>query len=489
MNFEFVYLKPEESVTLKIFNTLTGTVDRLIPGGIEKEKIEDYPPVTIYSCGPTVYSYAHIGNFRTFVFNDFLRRYLKFRGFKVDHAMNITDIDDKTIAGAREEKISLKEYTEKYTGFFMQDCNDLNIEEVEHIPRATDSIDAISDIIRKLDEKEIVYAKDRSLYFSISKFNDYGKLSRLDKREIKTGLRYDTDEYEKDDIRDFALWKTEIDREISWEIPQGRGRPGWHIECSAMARQIFGTTIDIHTGGVDLIFPHHENEIAQSEAAYQEQFVRHWIHVEHLLVDGTKMSKSKGNFYTLRDLLEQGYSARSVRYLLLSAHYKKQFNFTLQGLEQADHALSRIDNLVVRLRDNRSTTENNPELEIIIETFKNKFIETVDNDLNISGGLGILFDFIHSINSLISEDKLSVSDSRKIIDELNQIDTVFGFIVFPEKETDEVNKKRIEELVRERLEAKKSKNFDRADKIREALLSEGIVLEDTKDGTRWIKKK
>ncbi len=476
-------------MTLKIYNTLTGTVDRLIPGGIEKEKIEDYPPVTIYSCGPTVYSYAHIGNFRTFVFNDFLRRYLKFRGFRVDHAMNITDVDDKTIAGAREEKISLREYTTKYSDIFMENCNDLNIQRTEHTPRATDSIEAMSDIIRKLDEKGIVYEKDGSLYFSISKFDDYGKLSRLDKREIKTGLRYDTDEYEKDDIRDFALWKAESDRDVSWEISEGRGRPGWHIECSAMVRQIFGTTIDIHTGGVDLIFPHHENEIAQSEAAYGEQFVRHWIHIEHLLVDGAKMSKSKGNFYTLRDLFQKGYPARSIRYLLLSAHYKKQLNFTLQGLEQAGHALSRIDNLVVRLRDNRSTAGDNPELEKIIEDFNRSFVETVDNDLNISGGLGILFDFVHSINSLISEDKLSPGDSSRIIDELNRIDSVFGFIFFPGKETGEVDEKRIEDLVRERRDAKKAKDFARADEIREMLLAEGIVLEDTKDGTRWIKKK
>ncbi len=323
----------------------------------------------------------------------------------------------------------------------------------------------------------------------ISKFDDYGKLSRLDKREIKTGLRYDTDEYEKDDIRDFALWKAESDRDVSWEISEGRGRPGWHIECSAMVRQIFGTTIDIHTGGVDLIFPHHENEIAQSEAAYGEQFVRHWIHIEHLLVDGAKMSKSKGNFYTLRDLFQKGYPARSIRYLLLSAHYKKQLNFTLQGLEQAGHALSRIDNLVVRLRDNRSTAGDNPELEKIIEDFNRSFVETVDNDLNISGGLGILFDFVHSINSLISEDKLSPGDSSRIIDELNRIDSVFGFIFFPGKETGEVDEKRIEDLVRERRDAKKAKDFARADEIREMLLAEGIVLEDTKDGTRWIKKK
>ncbi len=475
-------------MTLKIFNTLTGTVDPFVPGGIEKERIEDYPPVTIYSCGPTVYSYAHIGNFRTFVFNDFLRRYLKFRGFRVDHAMNITDVDDKTIAGARKEKISLKEYTEKYTKIFMDNCNDLNMEQVEHTPRATGSIEAMSDIIRKLHEKGIVYEKDGSLYFSISKFDEYGKLSRLDRREIKTGLRYDTDEYEKDDIRDFALWKAESDEEVSWEIPEGRGRPGWHIECSAMVRQIFGTTIDIHTGGVDLIFPHHENEIAQSEAAYNELFVRHWIHIEHLLVDGAKMSKSRGNFYTLKDLLDRGYSPRSIRYLLLSAHYKKQFNFTLQGIRQADHALSRIDNLVVRLKDNRSKAEDNPELDNIIEEFSRGFTETVDDDLNISGGLGVFFDLLHRLNTLISEDKLSPGDSSRLLDELDRIDSVFGFIFYPKEEAEETDSEKIETLIQERLEAKKAKNFSRADEIRDMLLKEGIVLEDTKEGTRWIKK-
>ncbi len=476
-------------MTLKILNTLTGTVDPFVPGGIEKEKREDYPPVTIYSCGPTVYSYAHIGNFRTFVFNDFLRRYLKFRGFRVDHAMNITDVDDKTIAGARKEKISLKEYTEKYTKIFMDNCRDLNMEQVEHTPRATASIEAMSDIIRKLHEKGIVYEKDGSLYFSISKFEEYGKLSRLDRREIKTGMRYDTDEYEKDDIRDFALWKAESDEEVSWEIPEGRGRPGWHIECSAMVRQIFGTTIDIHTGGVDLIFPHHENEIAQSEAAYDELFVRHWIHIEHLLVDGAKMSKSKGNFYTLKDLLDRGYSPRSIRYLLLSAHYKKQLNFTLQGIQQADHALTRIDNLVVRLKDNRSTAKDNPELDNIIEKFNRDFTETVDDDLNISGGLGVFFDYLHRLNSLISDNKLSPADSNRLLDELDRIDSVFGFIFYPEQDTEEVDGEKIEGLIQERLEAKKAKNFSRADEIRDMLLREGIVLEDTKEGTRWIKKR
>ena len=320
---------------LKIYNTMSHQIEELVPGGVRQESVDKYPPVTIYCCGPTVYNYAHIGNFRTYVFNDLLRRYIKFKGFSVNHAMNITDVDDKTIAGSMKEKISLKEYTERYTEIFFNDLKTLNIEPVEHNPRATDSVDAMDDIINKLDEKGIVYEQDGSLYFSIAKFPSYGRLSKLDTREIKSGARYDADEYKKDDVRDFALWKSTAEGEPSWTIKKGTGRPGWHIECSAMIRKIFGGTIDIHTGGVDLVFPHHENEIAQSEAAYGEQFVRYWIHGEHLLVDGAKMSKSLGNFYTLNDLVEKGYAPRSIRYLLMSAHYRKQLNFSLDGLKAA----------------------------------------------------------------------------------------------------------------------------------------------------------
>ena len=345
------------------------------------------------------------------------------------------------------------------------------------------------DIIEHLQEKGIIYNRDGSIYFSISKFDDYGKLSRLDTREIKSGLRYDTDEYEKDDIRDFVLWKAPKENEISWETPLGKGRPGWHIECSAMTRKIFGKTIDIHTGGVDLIFPHHENEIAQSEAAYGEKFVRHWIHAEHLLVDGGKMSKSKGNFYTLKDILDKGYSARSIRYLLISSHYRKQLNFTLEGLKQAEQALARIDNLLVRLKDINSSGKKNSRVETVIDKMFSDFTETVDDDLNISGGLGIFFDFIHSINSMINDNILGIKDISKVIDALMRIDSVFGFIFFLEAGDDEVDAERIESLIAERAAAKKAKNYGRSDEIRDQLLSEGILLEDTKDGTRWKIKK
>jgi len=344
-------------------------------------------------------------------------------------------------------------------------------------------------ILKKIDENGILYKKEGSLYFNIAKFPEYGKLSLLDKREIKSGISFDADEYEKEDVRDFALWKTPKENEPFWETPYGPGRPGWHIECSAMIRKIFGSTIDIHTGGVDLIFPHHENEIAQSEAAYGETFVRHWIHTEHLLVDGAKMSKSAGNFYTLRDLLAKGYSPRSIRYLLMSAHYKKQMNFTLEGITQSDQALERIDNFITRLRDRKGFSGENPEIKKITEELIYDFSKTVDNDLNVSGGLGIFFEFIHKINSLISDDRVSEIDAEEILEAMKKLDRVFGFIFFSNIEEDDTDKEKIDLLVNERIQAKKDKQFARADEIREILKNEGIILEDTKDGTRWKRKK
>lgn len=474
-------------MTLKIYNTMSRRIEELIPGGIRKSDIREYPPVTIYACGPTVYSFAHIGNFRTFMFNDLLRRYLRFCGYKINHAMNITDVDDKTINGSLRDGVTLKEYTEKYTSIFFDDLRTLNIEPVEHNPKATESIDEMINILKKIDEKGILYSREGSLYFNIARFKPYGRLSCLESRETKAGARYDADEYDKDDVRDFALWKAPKENEPFWETPYGPGRPGWHIECSAMIRKIFGTTIDIHTGGVDLIFPHHENEIAQSEAAYDEQFVRYWIHVEHLLVDGAKMSKSAGNFYTLRDLTGKGYSPRSIRYLLMSAHYRKQLNFTLEGLKQADQALERIDNLIVRLRDVKKNGEVNTETGAMIKGLFAEFTETMDNDLNISGGLGVFFDFVSKVNTMISEDRLTEKDASAILDAIGKLDSVFGFISFGEE--DDVDAERINALVEERIQAKKNKDFKRSDEIRDALKDEGIILEDTKDGTRWKRKK
>jgi len=468
-------------MTLRLFNTLTGEMDLLTPA--------DGEVLRMYACGPTVYDYGHIGNFRTFLQVDVLRRFLKLTGTKVRHVMNITDVDDKTIAESMKEGVSLKEYTERYTKAFLEDLVALNIEPVEHLPKATESIDAIDDIINRLDEKGLVYEQDGSLYFSIAKFKNYGRLSRLDTREIKSGVRYDADEYVKDDLRDFALWKAvKNENEPSWVIKKGKGRPGWHIECSAMVRKIFGTTIDIHTGGVDLIFPHHENEIAQSEAAYGEKFVRYWLHWEHLLSEGTKMSKSIGNFYTLRDLVEKGYAARAIRHLLMSAHYRKQLNFTLEGITASAHALEKIDNFVARISGLPEKSSHSGDCDAAINRFVAAFTESMDDDLNISGAIGKLFEFVREINSLIDGGSLSRNDGTRILETLRSIDSVLGLIFFPGSKEKDPDASRIEKLIEERKQAKANRDFAAADRIRNDLLSEGIILEDGKEGTTWKRK-
>ena len=465
-------------MSLKFYNTLTRKEEVFKP--IKKGR------VLMYTCGPTVYGTPHIGNYRSFIVADLIRRYLEFKGFKVKHVMNITDIDDKTIRDSGKEDVSLKDFTEKYTKIFFEDLQTLNIEPVEHYPRATESIEAMIDIISNLDKKGITYEKDGSIYFSIEKYHRYGRLSNVTSMDIKIGARYDADEYTKEDVRDFALWKAPKENEPYWETPFGKGRPGWHIECSAMVRKIFDNTIDIHTGGVDLIFPHHENEIAQSEAAYDEPFARYWIHIEHLLVEGSKMSKSLGNFYTLRDLLDRGYSPRSIRYLLLTAHYRKQLNFTFDGLNQASQALLRIDNLIARLNDIQKDTPSNEKVIARCNDFLTAFIQTVDDDLNIAGGMGVFFDFVRDINTLIDSNELSIRDTHHILDILKKLDTVFGFIYFPENTR--INKEEIEALIEERNKERREKNFAKADAIRDALLQKGIIIQDTKEGTRWIVK-
>ena len=470
---------------VKFYNTMSKKIEEFIPGGEKKESIKDYPPVSIYSCGPTVYGFAHIGNFRTFLFNDILRRFLKFRGFKVNHTMNITDVDDKTIKGALSEGVSLKEYTSRFTDIFFEDLKKLNIEEFEHYPRATDSIDAMNDIINRLEKKGLIYKDNNSIYFSISKYDGYGKLSRIDPDAIKSGTRYDTDEYNKDDIRDFALWKEVSKEEPGWQIDLGYGRPGWHIECSAMIRKIYNSTIDIHTGGVDLVFPHHENEIAQSEAAYNEQFVRYWLHAEHLLVDNSKMSKSKGNFYTLNDLLEQGFSARAIRYLLLTAHYRKQFNFTLDNLKNAAQPLSRIDNLVLICEKSGKSGIVRDVISDRIAKLIGDFTTSLDNDLNVSGALGHFFEAITDFNKYYTESNFTLEESRIILECLQKIDSVLGIIFFKEEKKVSLSEQDIEDYITKRDNAKKEKNWNEADRIRDLLLEKGIVLEDSKDGTRW----
>lgn len=475
-------------MTLKFYNTIEHRTQEFIPANNNKVKI--------YSCGPTVYNYAHIGNFRTFVANDLIRRYLKYKGYEVEHVVNITDIDDKTIKGSQSEGLALKDYTEKYTRLFFDDCASLNIEPVEHNPRATDFIPDMIQFIETLDQKGFTYNADNSVYFKISSFPLYGSLSNIDMSGMKSGLRYDTDEYQKDDIRDFVLWKGKKEGEPSWQAPFGEGRPGWHIECSAMSQKILGETIDIHTGGVDLIFPHHENEIAQSEAHSGKTFVRYWLHVEHLLVDNKKMSKSLGNLYTLNDLYEKGYTGREIRYLLISAHYRKKLNFTLEGLDAAKSAIKKMDHLLLRLREEKES-KNAKKFSIKEKNqFLENFAEALDDDLNISESLGALYRWIHSINQTLeqSSDISSVSsiDAEEILGTLQRVDSVYGFI-FPYDERlnetfeAEISEKDIEDLIQERTASKATKNFQRADEIREQLQSLGIQLEDTAQGTRWYR--
>jgi len=463
---------------MKLYNTLTREVEEFHP--IDGNKVR------IYSCGPTVYDFAHIGNFRTYIANDLLRRTLKFFGYNVVHVMNITDVDDKTIKRSNEEGISLKEYTLKYEEEFFKDIESLHIEKPEYTPRATEHIDDMIEMIEILLRKGIAYRREDGIYFSISKFPEYGKLSQLDKREIKSGARVSADEYDKADVRDFALWKMRREGEPYWDAPFGAGRPGWHIECSAMSHKYLQNPFDIHTGGVDLIFPHHENEIAQTEATYGVKMVMFWFHIEHLVVDGKKMSKSLGNFYTLRDILNKGYEAREIRYLLLSAHYRKKLNFTFQGLEAAQNSLKRIDTFITRL--NTETKKDDKIRDIIKQKNHNlltDFRAALQDDINISLALSKLFTFISDVNNIIDKEGIYKEEADIIIDTLYKLDSVLGIIFWEKKAKGKISESEIEKLIRERSIARKNKDYEKADKIRDYLKEYGIILEDTPQGTRW----
>jgi cysteinyl-tRNA synthetase len=399
--------------------------------------------------------------------------------------MNLTDIDDKTIRGSLKEGIPLGEYTERYTKAFFDDVDALNIQRADHYPAATEHVNEMVDIIKSLLEKGYAYESDSSIYYRISKFNDYGKLSHMDMSQLKSGTRVDADEYEKETISDFALWKgwDEDDGDVYWETDIGKGRPGWHIECSAMSSKYLGNHFDIHCGGVDNIFPHHENEIAQSCAATGEKFVNFWMHAEYLIVEGRKMSKSLGNFYTLRDLMDKGYPAVAVRYLLLSTHYRQQLNFTMDGLEAARNAIERLWDFY----DNVSAVEggtDNPEVDKYVEEVKQKFEEALDDDLNISPALGAIFDFVRDVNRLMAEKGISSEDGVKVLKTIDGFDTVLGFMKRQETGIED----EIEELIQKRIDARKNKDFATADKIRDDLLARGIILEDTPSGTKWKKK-
>jgi cysteinyl-tRNA synthetase len=445
--------------------------------------------IRMYICGPTIYDFAHIGNFRTYVFEDLLRRTLKYFGFVVEEAMNITDIDDKTIRGAIAKKVPLKTYTEPFKIAFFEDLKTLSIQPVEYYPAATDYIPEMIHLIETLLKKGYAYkAPSGSIYYKISQFSSYGRLSHLSLDELKVNAsgENESDEYEKDKISDFVLWKaydSERDGEIFWESPFGPGRPGWHIECSAMAMKLLGSSIDIHCGGVDNMFPHHENEIAQSEGCTGHHFVRHWVHVEHLLVDRKKMSKSLGNFYTLRDLLKLGYTGTEIRYLLLSTHYKTQLNFTFPSLDAARASLERIQDLIIRLRaidGNASGFALAP-----VEKAELRFRSALADDLNISSALAALFDLVRELNGLCDEEKIGFDDAAMILKQFEKWNEVLGII--PLECKDDIPQELLDMLAK-REEARKAKDFRMSDQMRDAIHAGGYLIEDTPTGARLKKR-
>jgi len=462
-------------MSLKLYNTLTRKKEIFKP---IKDKI-----VKLYTCGPTVWDFAHIGNFRAYVCSDILKRYLKHKGFKIKHVMNTTDVDDKTIKGANKEGISLKGYTRRYEKAFFEDIKILNIDKADIFPRATEHIKEMIAIIKKLLNNKTAYkSEDGSIYYDISKFEDYGKLSHSKITELKEGARVKQDSYEKEEAKDFALWKSydKEDGNVFWKTELGKGRPGWHIECSAMSMKYLGNHFDIHAGGVDLIFPHHENEIAQSEASSKKKFVNYWFHNEHLLVDGHKMSKSLGNFYTLRDLLKKGYSPRAIRYLLLSANYRVQLNFTEEAVKAAENSVQRLKDFMIKLKEIKNEI-NNKKIDKIIQKTKVHFQEAMDDDLNISIALSNIFTFITKINTLVMENKIGKNNAKKIIKFMMEFDKVLGIL----EEKEEKLSPELKRLIDEREKTRKEKNFIKADKIREELKKKGIILEDTQEGVRW----
>jgi len=443
----------------------------------------------MYTCGPTVYDYAHIGNFRAFLFEDLLKRWLKYRGYKVTHVMNLTDIDDKTIKGGQKQGIPLKQFTDFYVKAFFEDIKALNIEPADVYPKATDHIPEMLTLIKTLMAKGIAYkGEDGSIYFSVCKFPDYGKLSHIKVGDLKAGARVSQDEYAKEEAQDFALWKawTPEDGDVFWETELGKGRPGWHIECSAMSMKYLGETFDIHCGGVDNMFPHHENEIAQSEAATGKKFVNYWMHNEHLLVEGKKMSKRFGNFYTLRDLLAKGYDPIVIRYLLMSTHYRQQFNFTFEGLEAAKAAVERLRNFVRRLHEVEGTTATG-KVATLTAKLESCFGGSMDDDLNIGIALSSLFDFVREMNALLDANLVSKQEAADVGGLMMRIDSVLG--VIGKVEVEEALPQDIDALVQKREAARKAKNWKEADAIRAQLKAMGIVLEDTAQGVRWHKEK
>ncbi|MBI2564915.1 cysteine--tRNA ligase [Candidatus Woesearchaeota archaeon] len=464
---------------LKFYNTLTRKKEVFKP--LEKGNVK------LYTCGPTVYNYAHIGNFRSYVFADLLKRYLKYKGYSVKHVMNITDVDDKTIRDSQKSGVSLKEFTEKYTNAFMEDVKMLNIEFADVFPKATETIPEMVELINKLLEKGRAYkAEDGSIYYSVEKFKKYGRLANIDLKKLRAGAseRVSADEYDKEHVQDFALWKSwdEKDGDVFWETYIGKGRPGWHVECSAMSMKFLGESFDMHTGGVDLIFPHHQNEIAQSEGATGKTFVKYWLHNEWLVVDGKKMSKSAGNFYTLRDVLAKGHEPLAVRYVLLSTHYRQQLNFTFEGIEASKNAIQRLQDFMLRLKEAHAN-KTNLEVKKLISKTKKEFAKSLDDDLEVSSALATVFELVKEINTLFED--ISKKDAELVRECMLEFDKVLGLGL--EKVGEEKLSTELQNLIDKREKAREEKDWKKSDDIRAELQKKGILLEDTPHGVRWKK--
>jgi cysteinyl-tRNA synthetase len=476
---------------ISFHNTLSGKTEPFVPQKPGK--------VAMYTCGPTVYDYAHIGNFRTFVFQDILRRFLRLRGFKLKHVMNLTDVDDRIIANAAAAGVSIREYTEKFAQAFFDDCKTLSIEAPEHWIRATDHIGDMVKLIQRLQQRTYTYQSDGSIYYRILKFSKYGKLSKIDVSGMQAGARVDVDRYEKESARDFALWKSPKPGEHFWETPLGPGRPGWHIECSAMAMKYLGETLDIHTGGIDLSFPHHENEIAQSEAATGKPFARYWLHAEHLLVEGEKMSKSLGNFFTLRDLFAKGYKPSSLRFLLASVPYRRQLNFTFDGLQQAASSVERLRNFAARLKQEKFPSGKQAGMAARIALAGEEFDAGLSDDLNTAQALASAFDLVREANIAMDKGEFRRGDIPAVEEFLARFERVFAVLKDHDAErlralgygsaSDEFGDTEVEKRVAERQAARQRRDFAASDRIRKELADRGIILEDMKDGTvRWKRK-
>jgi cysteinyl-tRNA synthetase len=488
-------------MALYLYNTLAGQVEEFKP--LEGNKVR------IYTCGLTVYGYAHIGNYRTFVFQDILRRYLKYLGYDVYQVMNLTDVDDKTIRNAQAAGLSLRNYTDKYIEAFEIDRQLLSLEKPEVVVRATDHIDDMVKLVQVLKEKGYAYESEGSYYFRVEKFADYGKLSKIDLSGMRAGARVDSDEYDKANVRDFVLWKAAKEGEPYWDTPLGKGRPGWHIECSVMSMKYLGESFDIHSGGRDLIFPHHENEIAQSEAATGKPFVRFWLHGEHLIVNGEKMSKSLGNVYTLRDLIEKGYKPTAIRYLLMSVPFRRILNFTFDGLHQAQQSVERLRNFQYRLTMEEFPAGRDAELEKAAATAREGFERALSDDLNTAEALAAIFEMVREGNTAMDQVKFCDGNRAAYLDTLERADRIlavlenndyeklqrFGLVAVEKTSAASggmlagaLSGQEVETRIAEREDARRQGDFARADQIRDDLLKAGVIVEDTKMGTRWKRK-